>query len=126
MKIDKSIYQGYLWYSDSKEPHVFVDEEFGIEISNDQNPFIIEGQLFDGKNSISIKYVDGEYRVNPHVVKGEDFNNVDVEIKEYHANRIKNVRKLQFLQYWRPEPDKNCEGMEVLQPKELVFVGFKD
>lgn len=126
MKINKSIYQGYLWYSGSNEPQVLLDEEFEKEISNNDNPFIIEGQLFDGKNSISIKYVDGEYIVNQYTVQPDDFNNVDVEMREFFANRMKGVKKLQFLQYWRVDSDTNCEDMEVLQPKELVFVGFKN
>jgi CRISPR type III-associated protein (TIGR04423 family) len=35
-------------------------------------------------------------------------------------------RKLYFKQFWQPVNDEQCEGMQVLQPAELVFVGFND
>ena len=82
MKIDKSTHQGYLWYSDEKEPRVFNNEEFELEMAENTNPFIVEGHLFDGINSISIKYVDGKYIINKYVVKKDDFKSPNV-IKEF-------------------------------------------
>jgi CRISPR type III-associated protein (TIGR04423 family) len=38
---------------------------------------------------------------------------------------MENVQKMKFRQYWRPVEDDLCEGMKVLQPAELVFVGFE-
>ena len=81
MKIDKSTYQGYLWYTDEKEPRVFNNEEFELDIANDENPFVVEGHLFDGINSISIKYVDGKYIVKTYEVKDNDFKNPNL-VKE--------------------------------------------
>lgn len=122
MKIEKSKYQGYLWYSDKKEPQVLNNEVFELEISDNTNPFIIEGQLYDGKQSISIKYVDGKYLVNTYNV-----DNLGRDIQEplFYSHRM-DGRKLKFRQYWRPVTDELCEGMQVLQPAELVFVGFND
>lgn len=125
MKIEKSKYQGYLWYSDQKEPKVIDNKEFELEISDNENPFIVEGQLFDGINSISIKYVDGSYIVNKYKVKDEDYNSPNT-VKEFLPNRMAGVEKLRFLEYWRPQKDSLCEDMEVLQPAELVFVGFNN
>ena len=125
MRIEKSKYQGYLWYSDQSEPKVLKNEDFELEISETANPFIVEGQLFDGKISISIKYVDGKYIVHKKEVKAEDFNNVNVEEMEFIPNRIVGVSKLKFLQYWEAQTDDLCKEMPVLQPAELVFVGFK-
>lgn len=125
MKIEKSIYEGYLWYSDQIEPAILTNEEFELEITNDKNPFIIEGQLYDinKMKSISIKYVDGKYLCNEYDVNKADFNKKDITIKIYYSNRIQG-KKLQFLQYWEEEPDTLCENMAVLHPKKLVFVGF--
>lgn len=122
MKIEKSQYQGYLWYSDKKEPQVLNNEVFELEISDNTNPFIIEGQLYDGKKSISIKYVDGKYLVNTYNV-----DNLDRKIQEqlFYSHRM-DGRRLIFKQNWRPVNDELCEGMQVLQPAELVFVGFND
>ena len=124
MKIDKSTYQGYLWYSDEKEPRVFNNEEFELDIANDENPFVVEGHLFDGINSISIKYVDGKYIVKTYEVKDNDFKSPNL-VKEFLPNCMKSVEKLRFLEYWKLKEDNLCENMEVLQPAEFVFVGFK-
>ncbi len=122
MKIEKSKYQGYLWYSDKKEPQVLNDEMFELEIDDNANPFIIEGQLCDGHKSISIKYTDGQY-----VVKTNDLDELEGEIQEqmFYSHRMGGM-KLKFKQIWKEQPDELCEGMRVLQPAELVFVGFND
>jgi CRISPR type III-associated protein (TIGR04423 family) len=125
MKIEKSIYDGYIWYSDKSEPEVFQEKDFEFDTDKIENPFIIEGQLYDDQKMISynIKFVDGKYICKKYEVESTDFNKKDVEIKTFHANRMDDL-KLQFLQYWKEEDDEFCEGMKVLQPKELVFVGF--
>lgn len=122
MKIEKSKYQGYLWYSDNKEPQVLNNEVFELEIADNANPFVIEGQLFDGQKSISIKYVDGKYYVNTYDL--EDLDGVKQE-QMFFSHRMGD-RKLYFKQFWQPVNDEQCEGMQVLQPTELVFVGFND
>lgn len=125
MKIEKSIYDGYIWYSDKSSPEIFLNKEFEFDTDKIENPFVIEGQLYDSEKmcSYSIKFVDGKYFCKKYEVKSTDFNKSDVEIKTFHANRMNNL-KLRFLQYWKEEEDELCEGMKVLQPAELVFVGF--
>lgn len=125
MKIEKSIYDGYIWYSDKSEPEVFQEKDFEFDADKIDNPFIIEGQLYDDQKKISysIKFVDGKYICKKYEVESTDFNKKDVEIKTFHANRMDDL-KLQFLQYWKEEDDELCEGMKVLQPAELVFIGF--
>lgn len=123
MKIEKSKYEGYLWYSDQTEPEVIYNyDEFELEINDNANPFIIEGQLFDGKKSISIRYVDGKYYKQEFIM--EELAGVDYTPKVFKAHRMGNQANLYFNQYWRPEPDELCENMDVLQPAELVFIGF--
>lgn len=122
MKIEKSKYQGYLWYSNEKEPKVLTDEVFELEIPESTNPFIIEGQLYDGKKSISIKYVDGKYIVNTY-----ELDKLDRVIQDqvFYSHRM-GGKQLKFKQIWKEQPDELCEGMQVLQPVELVFVGFNN
>lgn len=121
MKIEKSKYTGYLWYSNKTKPQVLNNEEFGLEKEDSENPFIIEGQLCDDKKSISIKFVDGKYIVNTYILS----NYEEDEIEEYEPNRMEDVEKLLFKRAWKAENDDLCCGMEVLQPAELVFVGLK-
>ena len=120
MKIEKSKYQGYLWYSDKKEPQVLNNEVFELEIADSSNPFVIEGKLFDGQKSISIKYVDGKYIVNTY-----DLDALDGVMQEqkFYSHRV-DGKQLKFRQIWKEQPDELCEGMQVLQPAELFFVGF--
>ena len=124
MSIEKSKYQCYLWYSDQSIPVVLNNEEFELDLSETANPFIVEGQLFDGKTSISIKYVDGKYLINKKEVKSSDFNSKDIELMRFIPNRIPGVDTLLFLQYWNEYQDSYCEDMNVLQPADFVFVGF--
>lgn len=128
MNIKKSIYEGYLWYSNAQSPQVIDKEEFELTINDNHNPFIVEGQLCDvhNRHSISIKFVDGQYIINEYDFTEDDFSNpeIEIEVKTFLSNRM-GGKKLQFLQYWKAEKDPLCEHMEVLQSAELVFVGFK-
>lgn len=125
IKIEKSIYEGYLWYSDAAEPKVYDQEEFELVIKEDENPFIVEGQLYDTDRmkSISIKFVDGKYIFQTHDVDSLDFNKADVDIKHFMSNRM-NGRKLRFLNYWNEMEDALCDNMKVLVPSKRVFAGF--
>ena len=123
MKIDKSIYEGYIWYSDSAIPEVVDNTEFELDIPDTANPFVVEGQLFDRDRNLSysIRYVDGRHKCveyNLNTLEGE------VTVDVFCSNRMEN-RKLRFVKYWRAESDPLCEGMDVLQPCEVVFVGFE-
>lgn len=121
MKIENAKYTGYLWYSDETKPQVLSNEDFELKIPDSKNPFIIEGQLCDDKNSISIKFVDGKYIVKTYTLS--DYEAVKTD--EYVPNRMDKVEKLLFKRSWKSKKDDLCCGMEVLQPAELVFVGLK-
>ena len=120
-------YEGYLWLSDANSPIVYRNEQMDKSLFEKSNPFIIEGQLYDWVSMISysIKYVDGELKVYQYQVKPDDFNSIGIEEQTYIPNRMEGISGLKFLQYWRPKKDKLCEGMEVKQPCEFVFVGFE-
>jgi CRISPR type III-associated protein (TIGR04423 family) len=123
MNIEKSKYQGYIWYSNENKPRVFDGNElFELELKDGENPFVTEGFLCDGNMSISIKYIDGHY-----IVKQFNLAELpqDYQECEYQSNKM-NGRWLQFRQYWRPCPDGYCLDMDVLQPSEFVFIGFND
>lgn len=134
--IEAAKYEGYLWYSNEKKPMVFDGSEPVPEMNLDEekNPFIIEGNLWDADNlmSIMIRYVDGKYIVRRTKVKEEELSRAYSQayesgsptLKKYLAHRIEGVKCLCFLQYWQAESDKMCEGMQVLRPSKLVFIGF--
>jgi len=121
-KIEKSKYSGYLWKSDQKAPEVIFEEEREFILDDKQNPFIVEGFLYNGKTSYSIRYVDGKHLVSKFILSElpKEFT------PQTYIPCFKGVEGLNFRQYWKPEPDPLCEGMEVLKPAQLVFVGFKN
>lgn len=126
-KIEKSRYQGYLWYSDETVPStVLFDEEFELELDTPTNgkPFVVEGMLYDGCKSFSIKFVDGKHLIIPYDMA--ELETVDYTEHNYLANtRIGKNLWLRFRQYWRPDEDELCENMKVNKPAEMVFVGFE-
>lgn len=120
-RIPKSAYTGYLWYSDAKEPQLFDKTESEFSFDDIKNPFVVEGWLTDNITSYQIKYVDGKHEILSYDI--DALKLFKHEEKEF-IPVFKDFRKMHFTQYWRPVTDEMCEGMQVLQPAEFVFVGF--
>lgn len=124
-EIPEAKYQGYIWYSDSDHPETFNGDE---ELDPNENPFIIEGNLWDEatSTSISIRYIDGKYYIHRTVLTPEEVNGKTDHstVKTFVAHRIDGYTYLRFVQLWETREDPMCEGMEVLEPSKLVFIGF--
>lgn len=118
-------YVGYLWKSDEVSPQVFKNETLPVWPGDTDNPFIIEGNLYDQLSDISysIRFIDGSYYVHKFEMKDTTW---EFTSKSFIPNRIEGIQHLCFKQYWKPEPDKSCEEMEVLKPAMNVFVGFNN
>lgn len=125
----KGTFEGYLWWSSEQYPEVHTKENpmTDLELNENENPFIIEGQLYDSQKdySISIKYVDGKYIVNKYDMKS-DFVGDKVEVAKhlYRGNKMKGLN-LCFKELWEPEKDPLCADMEVLKATKVAFVGFE-
>lgn len=122
--MEKSNYIGYIWYSDSNEPVVYDGKEIvDIDLDVAKNRFIIEGQLYSSElsKSVSIKYIDGMYIERVFDITDEDLENATL----YESNRIDD-KTLKFTQRWVEKTDDYCNGMPVLVPAEIVFVGFEN
>lgn len=121
----KGNFEGYLWWSDRQYPEVHTKEKpkTDLELNEDENPFIIEGQLYDSQKeySISIKFVDGKYIVNEYDVKN-DFVGEVVE-HTYRGNKMEG-KNLIFKELWESVEDSLCCGMKVLRATKVAFVGF--
>lgn len=132
-------YEGYLWWSDSSTPEIYdgtsslpitFDEQCTSLLSPkyDDNPFIVEGNLWDKANKVSIyiKYADGKYIVRKVDLKLTDASGEYEYTEETYApHRMDGISGLKFRQYWKAESDPLCEGMNTLQPAMLTFVGFE-
>lgn len=120
-------YEGYYWLSNADKP-VVIDGYFnGLRLNSDDNPFVIEAQLFDRENNVSfsVKYVDGKYYAYCYNLNDATGDKEEVKVQKYCSNQMSDHPWLYFLQYWRTESDELCDGMDVLQPAEMVFVGFE-
>jgi hypothetical protein len=144
----KGNFEGYLWKSDEQAPEVYKGNKL-LEVytfDDDINPFIIEGQLYDAGTglSVSIKYVDGEYKIKKYhidntdsnnqsffaVVKGENGEEVKVErceVKELHYKGHSELsgNNLHFYELWEPKVDPLCCNMDVLEATKVIFAGFE-
>lgn len=125
----KGNYEGYIWMSDATKPVVYTPaKSVDITLDDTVNPFVIEGELFNRDNgeSVSIRFADVHYFVKKFSVTPEDLKGSErVTKKEYLPQRMPGVGKLEYLQYWNEATDPLCDGMETLQPGDIVFVGFK-
>lgn len=67
-----------------------------------------------------------------YIIKTYDLNALSQDKELYDERELyfadnKNLKKvLAFRHYWRVEKDDLCDGMEVLQPAEVVFMGFTE
>ncbi|MDR2475411.1 MAG: TIGR04423 family type III CRISPR-associated protein [Bacteroidales bacterium] len=118
--------EGYIWYSDQPEPQIIGAEVYVLELDNNKNPFVVEGQIYSEseQKSVSIKYVDGKY-----IVKKYDLREIVGKVcneKSFIPQRLGGVAKIKFRQYWKEQEDEFCEGMKTLVPAECVFMGFSN
>ena len=141
-------FEGYLWESDKQEPQIYIGDNLltNKTFNSDENPFCIEGLLFDKTtgHSVSIKYVDGEYKIKKYSFKTDADGNihfyvfkenekkecvwqeVTCEVKERYykgSSKLKGLN-LHFYELWEEEGDKNCCDMKVLKATKVIFAGF--
>lgn len=123
-------YEGYLWMSNENHPQVFHPESLiDRQLFEGHNPFVAEGYLFNHEKgiSISIKYVDGRYRIYIDKVKPSDFNSKETDRLCYLTQHMDHSDALwaEFLRYWTETPDPACLDMNVQEVEKEVFVGFR-
>lgn len=120
-------YNGYLWYSDEQQPHIYKEKELEFIISSVERPsipFIIEGYLCSGKDSYSIKMIDGAYYIKHYDLETLSGLHTTTAYLPNRFDSEPDIKKLEFARYWQAQPDDLCEGMEVLMPQEEVFIKF--
>lgn len=144
----KGKFEGYLWKSDEQAPDVYEGNKLldVYTFNNETNPFIIEGQLYDAVTglSVSIKYVDGEYKIKKYYIdkkdsshlsfsavvmekEGEKQVEIPCEVKELHYRGHSELKghDLHFYELWEEKPDPLCCNMDVLEATKVIFVGFE-
>ena len=125
-------YEGYLWLSNKRTPEVFHGETIDFAQWEAINPFIIEGLLYNRAKQFSVLI----RHTGTYTIRGYDLTKIPqkgilepVEFLPHRLNKTKGkppIEKVEFQQLWLPEKDANCENMEVLSMRALVFTGFKN
>ena len=123
-KIPDLNYEGYLWYSNDPKPEIINSEKPFEKSMLKELPFVIEGNLWadDKKVSISIKNIDGEYRIFKYDLTGVD---IETNTQTYLAHDLGEVTEFTLFQHWAEEKDPLCAGMKTLVPAWTAFTGFK-
>ena len=127
-RIQQTKCQGYLWFSDQSKPKVYLDENIDLTLNENDNPFIVEGQLYspDTQESISIKYADGRYLVNRYS-PAEIGRGIEEGKIEQHIPNVKLGLKdkvLYFSRLWEECEEREYYGFKTLRPSALVFKGI--
>lgn len=125
--------EGYIWMSDSIYPIVYNNSQLDRSLSQSINPFPIEIMLYckNLNRSLTARYADGQYIVTCKTIDEAEHTD-EIFWPSFNSSinstgEIERFNKLiQMRQYWKAIEDANCENMPVLQPAELVFIGFKD
>lgn len=143
----KGKFEGYLWKSDEQVPEVCEGNKSDVYTFDDKtNPFIIEGQLYDSETglSVSIKYVDGEYKIKKYYIDNSDSSHlsfsvdgmgeegekkveIHCEAKELHYKGNSELlgHNLHFYELWEEKADPLCCKMKVLEATKVIFAGFE-
>ena len=137
-KIESAKYQGYLWYSDQRQPEVYLGNTSVAELILDEseNPFIVEGNLYDTERqlSISIKFVDGKYIVTRYDLSKASSDEAVSEEYFLTSSRIRQAAGTDkadecgtsiYKRIWKAVPDLLNGGRKVLRPYGLAFAGFR-
>lgn len=117
-------YQGYLWYSDAKEPEVIDNVPFTPDMLTPM-PFVVEGNLYskDAGISIQIRNVDGDY----HIAQ-IDLSNLEIGTfnkQTYIGHRTSDFPKYAMIEAWEKVQDEQLDGLTTLEPIWSAFYGFQ-
>ena len=117
-------YEGYVQMSDSRITSKYL---FKIakklpnweELHNEIN-YILEMALFDpmSKKSILIRQQNSEWLVIDKILD-ED------EPTDLYFTLTEDTPKIKIAQIWEEEKNEFCLGLDVLEPKYLLFAGFE-
>ncbi len=117
-------YEGYIQMSDNriKSEHLFKTAQNlpkWEELHNEVN-YILEMALFNPltKQSILIRQQNSEWLVIDKKLEGNE------PIDQFFT-LTKDTPKMKIAQIWEEEKSEFCLGLDVLEPKYLLFAGFE-
>lgn len=119
-------WQGYVCLSGSPDIEEIAGQLPQFSEYNKNANFIFEANLYSKEKdfSVSIRQLDDKWLV-VEIDKPLEKNNADKEsfIEHKMISRI-DGKKMKFIESWQAEKDELCEGLDVLKPSWIAFVGF--
>lgn len=117
-------FDGYLWLSNATKPMTMKSERVDMTLFQ-KLPFVVEGNLWSDKLSLSIQIrnVDGEYFVHQFDLSGSEKDEL-LDEKEYLAHDLEGVGKYRVVEAWKEHRDEMLAGMATLVPAWTAFKGF--
>jgi len=128
IKLLSNTYTGYIWMVEHQKPIIHTKEKLKIEeLEYRKNPHnkIQEAYLYDDKNSIHIKNIDGKelfYIFNEKKFKEKNEFKIDTEV--VFPSHIKEINGLKFKQVYQLTKSLSGDGFETWQPIVRLFKGF--
>ena len=116
-------YEGYIQMSDSqiKKDNIFTTPKRlpTWDSIHSNNNFILEMVLYEPEEKLSIlvRQQNDKWVVRERNIKDE-------YIESYYTV-IDDKLKIKVAHIYKEEVDEFCLGMEVLEPKEILFAGFE-
>lgn len=115
-------FEGYIQMSDGRIEHIFVTPSSlpkWEELHNSIN-YIVEMVLFEPKTkkSILVRQQNSNWFILEKELTGEE------PIDSFYTI-AKDTPKIKIAQIWEEEESEFCLDMKVLEPKYLLFAGFK-
>lgn len=125
--LEKYSFEGYYWLSNEDRPVNLKGHLDDFKKSLDPIvPFIVEANLFNEKEqiSISLKHIEGKYIITRVDLKQPKEN---IQLSEEDSFKtIDGFNDIKVVNLWQAEEDELLEGMEVMTPLMTVFTGFKN
>jgi len=119
-------YEGYVQMSDARIEPKYLFKTAQIlpkweELHNEVN-YILEMAIFNpvSKQSILIRQQNSEWLVTKRVLEEDEINKSDS-----FFTLTENTPKMKIAQIWEEEKNEFCLGLDVLEPKYLLFAGFE-
>ena len=116
---------GYVQYLSRKNIEL-IDSPSQIDIERE---IPLEIGLFDGKISVTVRLIDGDWYIDE-----TDTSQITFENKEAPKDEEKDIKKYISVvegkevvigQVWQEQKDPNCDGLEVKVFVKNIFMGFE-
>lgn len=121
-------YEGWFWLSDAQKPVMLRGGSFDNDLLKEGRlPFVVEAQLYDRENNISISISAPEAQPIVTLTDLTELKEEDMIRREYIPHRLPlEGICISAIEIWLPQSSPQTNNMPARQPVALVFTGFEN